>query len=284
MVKRLRSPIIYTGGKGLFVNNLLALIPPHITYVEVFGGGASLLFAKQPSKIEVYNDIDSNLVNFFRILRNPRTFKKFYNKIKLIPYSREEFEYCRDNYHKATNIIDKVVMWFVCNKQTFGGKPINKSWRYMIGKSINGRNIKTNSWLSTINNLHKQFNRLLNVQIEKDDFRKIIERYDSANTFFYCDPPYVHSTRCDKKLYPNEMTDKDHNDLCDILLKIKGKCILSGYSNSIYKRLEDAGWLVKRYKTVCHITGNTKTQMGINRDRIEVIWANTENFYKQLYL
>lgn len=76
------------------LGRLLPLIPPHHTYVEVFGGGAALLFNKEPSPVEVYNDIDGNLVNFFRVLRDPEKFQRFYQLLQLTPYSREEFRYC----------------------------------------------------------------------------------------------------------------------------------------------------------------------------------------------
>ena len=92
----LRSPVRWYGGKGNMVKKLLKLIPEHKIYVEVFGGGASLLFAKEPSPIEIYNDIDEGLVNFFRVLRDPEKFGKFYAKAVLTPYSRAEFYYCRD--------------------------------------------------------------------------------------------------------------------------------------------------------------------------------------------
>lgn len=84
----LRSPIIYFGGKGNLVKKLLKFIPRHYTYVEVFGGGASLLFAKEPSKVEVYNDIDGEVVNLFRVLRDKEKFEEFYRKVCLIILKR----------------------------------------------------------------------------------------------------------------------------------------------------------------------------------------------------
>ena len=97
----------------------------------------------------------------------------------------------------------------------------------------------------------------MRVQIEHDDFRKIIERYDTPETFFYLDPPYVHSTRKQGE-YRYEMTDEDHCQLVDMLLSIKGKAMLSGYQNEIYKKLEKYGWKRLDFETVCHAAGCTR--------------------------
>ena len=117
--RRLRSPIWYVGGKGMMVQKLLHYIPPHRTYVEVFGGGASLLFAKEPSPVEVYNDIDSGVVNFFRVLRDKEKFKKFYEKVVLTPYSREEHYYCRNTWRDCADDIERAYRWFVMVRQGF---------------------------------------------------------------------------------------------------------------------------------------------------------------------
>ena len=89
-MSKIRSPIRWFGGKGMLVSKLLPCVPQHKYYCEVFGGSAALLFAKQPAEFEVYNDTDSGLVNFFRVLRDPEKFQKFYHKVCLTPYSRYE--------------------------------------------------------------------------------------------------------------------------------------------------------------------------------------------------
>src|SRR3990167_5671497 len=116
--KILRSPIPWFGGKGKFVHKLLPCIPSHKIYCEVFGGGASLLFAKFPSQNEIYNDIDGRLINFYRILRDPIKFKKLYKLLQLTPYSREEHNYWRYNTPNTFFYLDPP---YVMNTRKSGG-------------------------------------------------------------------------------------------------------------------------------------------------------------------
>jgi len=134
MKKILRSPIQYFGGKGNFVKKILPFIPRHRVYVEVFGGGASLLFAKEPSPVEVYNDIWSDVVNFFRVLRDDGIFKKFYNFVINTPYSREEFYWCNEHYNETKDDVEKAWVFFVLIRQSFSGGFAN-SWSYTINYS-----------------------------------------------------------------------------------------------------------------------------------------------------
>ena len=188
--KIFRSPIYWFGGKGKFVSKLLPCIPSHKIYCEVFGGGASLLFAKFPSQNEIYNDIDGRLINFYRILRDPIKFKKLYKLLQLTPYSREEYNYCKNNYDQEKEDIMKAYMFFVMARQCFGGR-IGSAWGYSITESHGA----VSKWLSIIKLLPQIHKRLIRVSIENDDFRKILWRYDTPNTFFYLDPPYVMNAR-----------------------------------------------------------------------------------------
>lgn len=277
----LRSPIRYIGGKGNMVNKLLKFIPNHKIYVEVFGGGASLLFAKKPSKVEVYNDIDGDLVNFFRVLRDKEKFEEFYRKVCLTPYSREEFYFCRDTYKECKDEVERAYRWFVMAKQSFCGDiGKNPSWGYVITTS--SRNIAkiVLNWLSTIEMLPEIHQRLMIVQIENDDFRKIIPRYDTEETFFYLDPPYVPETRKGGG-YKYEMSLEDHKELVDILLKIKGKALLSGYKHDVYRPLEENGWIRIEINTACYAVGRTrftkilgKNSAKLKQPRTECLWLN----------
>jgi len=126
--KRLRSPIKYVGGKGRMITKLLQFIPKHHTYVEPFGGGASLLFAKEPSPIEIYNDIDETLVSFFRVLRNPEKFAKFYHLVTLTPYSRAEFNTCRKTWQDEKDEVKRVYRMVYHAKTILWG-----NWRIRLG-------------------------------------------------------------------------------------------------------------------------------------------------------
>jgi DNA adenine methylase len=275
----LRSPINWFGGKGNMVSKLLKFIPSHRIYVEVFGGGASLLFAKKPSPVEVYNDIDSGLVNFFRVLRDKDKFQRFYEKVYLTPYSREEFYYCKATWEDCEDEVERAYRWFVVARMSFSGK-FGHSWSFNVTASGRGMAKKCSTWLGVIEELPLFHERFMTVQIEHKDFRDLIKTYDTKDTFFYLDPPYVPETRKDGK-YKHEMTEKDHEDLVEILLTIKGKAMLSGYINRIYKRLEDEGWIRHDFETACHAVGRTR-QTGIlgnskaieKHKRIESIWLS----------
>jgi len=279
---RLRSPIRYLGGKSIMIAKLLKLIPSHQTYVEVFGGGGSLLLAKKPSPIEVYNDIDSNLVNLFRVICDPNTFQEFQKFISLTPYSREEFCYCKDTLDDSKDNLVRAYKYFVISRQNFAGS--KSGWGYIVTTS--NRNIASSAsgYLSAIAMLPPIADRLSQVRIEQDDFRKIIPRYDTPETLFYLDPPYVPDTRRSGG-YKYEMTIEDHKDLLELLLNIKGKVMLSGYNNDLYKSYLDEknSWYRVDYKAVCYAAGATRNSglqgKGVKllkQPRIESVWMNYE--------
>ncbi len=277
---KVRSVIAYAGGKGNMVGKILKLFPPHHTYVEPFGGGASLLLNKEPSPVEVYNDRDSGLVNFFRILRDPRKFKKFYRKVFFTPYSREEREYCKETWKSCEDAVEKAYRWFVAIRQSFSGD-MKGGWGFNVTTSAGGMARACSAWLSVIEELPLIHERFKRVQIEHKDFREIIKLYDTEDTLFYNDPPYIPETRKDKKLYNHELTLEDHKDLVNLLLNIKGKCILSGYKHPVYEPLENAGWKRINWATACHLAGRTratgirgKGSALLKAPRIESVWIS----------
>lgn len=280
---KLRSPIVWFGGKGKIVKKLLPLIPPHYTYVEVFGGGASLLFAKEPSPIEVYNDIDGDLVNLFRVIRDIDSFVKFWEKVALTPYSREEYNFCMKTYKEIDinkNPVERAYRFFVAVRQSFGGM-VKKGWGYSVKSSRKKKSaFKSFGWFSIRELLLKVHLRIQGVQIENRDWRDILKAYDTPNTFFYLDPPYVPSTRKGGK-YEYEMTEEDHKELVEYLLRLKGKWLLSGYPNDIYKKLEENGANKIEWKTACHAVGRTRFTKILGegsatkkQPRIEAVWFN----------
>lgn len=287
MVKRslLRSPIVWFGGKGNMVAKLLPLVPPHKVYVEVFGGAAALLFAKEPSLIEVYNDIDEDLVNLFRVLRDREQFIQFWQKVMLTLYSRAEREFCHRTYQEidmSKDPVERAYRFFVAVRQSFSGKVLSGGWGYGVEESYRGMAGTVSKWLSIRDLLPQIHLRLQRVQIERNDWRKILQTYDTEETFFYLDPPYVPSVRKSGE-YKYEISEKDHEELVDYLLNLKGKWLLSGYPNEIYKRLENNGIKKIEFKTVCHGSGRTRLNKILGKGaalervpRIEAVWFNYE--------
>lgn len=262
------------------VKKLLPLIPQHKIYVEVFGGGASILLAKEPSPVEVYNDLNSDLVNFFRVLRDPQKFTEFHRLVSLTPYSREEYNFCRKTWESSEDDVERAYRWFVVARMSFGGI-FGNGWGYAVTASSRGMSTITSAWLSAIDMLPEIHERMMRVQIDNDDFRIIIPRYDTPDTCFYADPPYVSKTRKSQDVYKHEMTLQDHQDLVAMLLDVKGAVILSGYRHDVYTPLELAGWTRHDFPTVCWAAAKTrytglqgKGALLENAPRIESVWLN----------
>ena len=271
--KKLRSPVAWFGGKSRMVNKLIPMIPNHTIYVEPFGGGASMLLAKTPSEVEVYNDLNSGIVNFFRVLRDKNSFTELQRLASLTPYSREEFHKFREEWESEQDLTHKAHKWFCIARMSFSGM-FAKSFGYSKKSSSRGMAQCVGSYLSAIDKLSEVYQRLIRVLIENKDALKLIKTFDDPETFFYLDPPYVHSTRS-KTYYEHELTDDDHHKLVDLLLKLKGKVMLSGYANEIYERLEKEGWIRKDFDTVLVASGHTQNYNPAKRQkRVESVWMN----------
>jgi DNA adenine methylase len=205
-----------------------------MTYVEPFGGAGWVLFRKKPSKIEVYNDKDELLVNLFIILRDH--FHEFRKRAYLTFHSRKIYntakEQLREGYYKDN--IDKALAFAVSVVQAFAGKG---GWGYTISPKNGGVR-----WLSFLRRLYAIRERLSNVYIECLDFRKVIEKYDSPDTLFYVDPPYVEK----EHYYRVGFTEKDHRELAELLKNVKGKFLLSYYPCELVEELyKDFNWETK---------------------------------------
>ena len=282
-MKKLRSPIRWFGGKGQLVSKLLKYVPSHTYYCEVFGGGASLLFAKEPAKFEVYNDIDSSLVSFFRVLRDPKKFKKFYKKVCLTPYSREEYYYCRDTWQDCEDEIERAYRWFIIARMSFSGC-FGRSWGHTIKQVSRNMSGAVSRYLSIIELLPEIHQRIMTVQIKNLDWKDCMEKYNDwkKDGFMYLDPPYYPDTRRAGK-YRYEMAKEQHEELIEWLLtKSKTKTMLSGYDNPLYQNLEKYGWRKICWNVGCNAVGRTR-QIGVlgenatylkNQRRTECIWIN----------
>jgi DNA adenine methylase len=261
------APLNYPGGKYWLAAKIIPLIPPHTTYVEVFGGAAHLLFRKSPSRVEVYNDINGDIVNFFRVLRDPEKSKRLQELLCLTPYSREEWIFCRDSLNDAgIDDVERARRFFVKIRQSFNGK--GETWGYDVRGN---RGITRNQAFYKIINCFPEFHeRIRNIQVENDDFEKVIRRYDTPDTFFFCDPPYIGNRVGTEFL---EMPVEDHERLVEVLLSIEGKAMLCGYENEIYKVLERRGWKKIGFTVSTYCTNPNQTG-GKRRSRREYVWIN----------
>ena len=225
-----RSPLIWFGGKSRLATKLIDFMPKHITYVEPFGGACHVLAQKKRSRVEVYNDLDGEVVNFLLVVRdNP---DRFYEAVKALPYARKLYERWRSSPLPGEPF-DRAVRWFYLNRcgvpGAYKGNP--GGWKY--GKAFN----YANTFRSSCELIKPFAARLAKVYIEAKDFREIISKYDSPDTFFYIDPPYPGR----EFRYSGEFSDQDHFDLAGILSGIKGKVMVSYGENTVISWLY-AGW------------------------------------------
>ena len=259
------SPLSWIGGKFYLAGKLIKLFPEHKTYVEAFGGAAHVLFRKAPSPIEVYNDIDDRLVNFFNVVHDEVKCAELRSRVERTLYARSVFNAAKAD--GGGDEIDRAYNFFVVNRMSFGAKM--GTWGVDVTHDRNCANV----WAGIADRIKTGFQRMKHVQIENSGFEYILKRYDYAGAFFYLDPPYPFTgERGADKIYRYEMTDGDHARMVRILLEIKGKAMLSGYDSPLYDALCGNGWRkVEMGESMMHI----KRERGTVRTRkTEFIWVN----------
>jgi len=226
-MESIKSPLIYIGGKYHLAKNIIGFFPKHTIYVEPFGGAAHVLCQKPRSMsvTEVYNDTNEEMINLFKVLLNPETAEELLEIYDLTPYSRQLFIEIRDGIYNLpikNNMVKKAWETLVIMKQCFSGNFTNKKPSFGFDKHKHNKNASHVLFTGRLRNL---IDRLRSIQIEKLDFRDCIKKYDSHETLFYCDPPYV-----DKEdYYTGVFNKKDHIDLAGLLNNIQGKVIVSYY-------------------------------------------------------
>jgi len=241
----IKRPVLrYHGGKFRIREWVTSFFPSHHTYVEPFGGAASVLLAKSRSEIEVYNDTDEDVVNYFRVLREPYAAAELRRRLELTPYSRAEYERSLTLTHDPVENARRLV---VRSLQSVGAKSFGKRSGFNARSSGSGWSAVT-SWRTFPASIDHFTERLRNVIIENLDFRKIFEIYDHPNVLWYIDPPYPRKTRTTnyRTVYKQELSDDEHRELLTLTKNLKGLVIISTYQNPIYDAALD-GW-TKRTK------------------------------------
>lgn len=254
------------GGKFSHLKWLLPLLPHTNHYCEPFGGSAAVLINRRPSPVETYNDIDGEIVNFFRVLRDRK--EELVEAIGLTPFSRDEFKTAIVESTDGLSGVERARRFFIRARQVRTGLAQTASvgrWAYCRDTSRSGMAGAVSRWLGSIDGLPEIAARLLRVQIENRPANEVIKRYDSKDTLFYCDPPYLHDTRGDKNAYAYEMDNNAHEELAKVLNSCKGKVAISGYDSAVMKRLYDGWHLVRAEERICH---------SVKEMRTEVLWTN----------
>lgn len=261
------------GGKFSHLDWLLPLLPQATHYCEPFGGSAAVLLNREPSHVETYNDLDGEVVNFFRVLRdNP---DELIRLIGLTPFSREELRIAVEGNIRDITEVERARRFFVRARQVRTGLAQTASagrWAHCKLTSRAGMAGAVSRWLGSVEGLSEIVQRLLRVQIENEPALSVIRRYDSPETFFYCDPPYPHDARSDTNAYRYEMSNDEHRKLAQVLHNAKGKVALSGYHSPLMDELYRDWNRVEAAPKKAHST-NTRSD-NTKQDRTEVLWIN----------
>jgi DNA adenine methylase len=264
--RRKRLVFGWYGGKFSHLDWLLPLLPKTHHYCEPFGGSAAVLLNREPSPIETYNDIDGDVVNFFRVLRDRGD--DLIRAIALTPFSREEFYQAINGNTKRISDLERARRFYIRARQARTGLAQTATlgrWANCKNTSRAGMSGVVSRWLGGVEALSEIAERLLRVQIENRPAVDVIRLYDSPQTLFYCDPPYLHETRGDAKAYGFEMDVNAHEELAKVLNSVRGKVAISGYRCDLMDEWY-RGW--RRFdaeQKQCH---------SIKKPRRECLWMN----------
>jgi len=258
----MRPPLSYYGGKQQLASRILGIIPAHSVYCEPFCGGAAIFFAKEPSRVEVINDTNGEIINFYEVLK--RDFTSLEKEIAISLHSRKMHIHAQVVY-QTPELFDRVkrawAIWMLANSSY--GNILNGGFGY--DRSTGGT---TKKLANKKNNFTEDYAiRLANAQIECCDALKIIRSRDTAEAFFYCDPPYVGSDMGHYDGYSQE----DFDALLHTLEGIKGKFLLSSFRNkALAEAVNRNGWYTFEVKMQCAMTNRYEGKRG----KVEVFTAN----------
>ncbi len=253
----MKSILNYPGAKWGMAEQIVSLMPRHRSYVEPFFGSGAVLFNKPPSAIETVNDIDGDITNFFRVLREQP--ERLIEAISLTPYAREVFDDAHEN--RGVDYFDKAYRFAIRSRMGHGFKTYEKTG-FKIDVYARERSYCVDTWNKMPVMLAHAAERLKGVQIENRPALDIIKKFNYENVLVYADPPYLLNTRGGKQ-YRYEMNEQDHLELLAVLRDFKGTVILSGYPSEMYDR-ELRGW-----------QKISKKSYNQNSDpRTEVLWCN----------
>lgn len=262
------------GGKFSHLAWLLPLLPHAHHYCEPFGGSAAVLLNREPSPVETYNDVDGEIVNFFRVLREQK--ERLLEAIGLTPFSREELTIAVSGSTTGLTDLERARRFFVRARQARTGLAQTASggrWATCRDTSRAGMGGAVSRWLGSIQSLPEIAQRFLRVQIENRPAIDVIRQYDSENTLFYCDPPYPHESRGDKNAYGFEMSEEDHQELSGVLRGVKGLVAISGYHCALMDEMYGGWRCAEGPIKICH---------SVKEARQEILWMNYDELGRRL--
>jgi DNA adenine methylase len=263
-----RPVLRYHGGKWRSVATIVGFFPPHRCYVEPFGGGASVLIRKARTYAEVYNDLAGEVVNVFRVLRDPTSAGRLRELLALTPFARDEF---KGAYQPSDDPIESARLAIIRSFMGFGSASFNA--KHATGFRANSKRSGTTpaiDWRNYPDQIPAFVERLSGVVIENKDARSILPTHDGPDTLFYVDPPYPECVRAEgaitgvRQRYIHEMSDDAHRELAPDLRALSGMVVLSGRACDLYDRDLYPDW--ERHEFT-HLDDGART-------RTEVLWLN----------
>jgi DNA adenine methylase len=259
-----RPALRWHGGKWKLAPWIISHFPVHRVYVEPFGGAASVLLRKPRAYGEVYNDLDGDVVNLFRVLQDKKLSAELVRRLRLTPFARAEFE---RSYLRSRSPIERARRLMIICYMGFGSNGHNRKTRTGFRANSNrSGTTPAHDWKNYPDALPVLIDRLQGVVIEQRDALDVMRQHDSGETLHYVDPPYLWHTRTassKRRRYVHEMNDADHTKLLDCVLELRGSVVLSGYKHAQYDEAL-AGWKV--VDTASHADGALA--------RVERLWIN----------
>lgn len=265
-----KRPVLrWHGGKWRLAPWIITHFPEHRIYVEPFGGAASVLLRKPRSYAEIYNDLDGDVVNLFRVLQDKSGWGELMRLLELTPFARTEFN---DSYLTTSDRIENARRMIVRSFMGFGSDGHNKAARTGFrSQSSRSGTTPAHNWANYPSALKLIVKRFAGIVIESRPALQVMAAHDGPDTLHYLDPPYVHATRSEKSragggkyhAYTHEMNDADHVALLEAICGLTGMVVLSGYPHPLYDAAL-GGW--RRVEKKAMADGA--------RERTEVLWIN----------
>lgn len=257
----MKPPLTYYGGKQKLSGRIISMIPKHRIYCEPFFGGGAVFFTKPPAEIEVINDTNGELINFYKVLKTD--YKALDKEIKSTLHSRESHQMAEVvlTYPKLFSEVKRAwAIWTLAN-QSFGSI-LGGTWRCDLSRNTTPKRLTNKKEIFT----EEYAKRLEQVQIESRDALKVIKLWDNKDTFFYCDPPYFNSNMGHYKGY----TEQDFENLLQTLSEIKGKFILSSYPSEILEKyIKKHKWFSEKIEGI-----PVSVSLGKRKMKTEVLTGN----------
>lgn len=245
----------YHGGK--IADKIIGLFPGHDCYVEPYGGGGAVLLAKPRSRLEVYNDLDGDMVSFFRTLRDePQALAE---AVALTPFAREEH---KSSYLDAETDVERSRRVLIRSHFGHGSSGIHRSTGFRAA-GMRAGSLPVHGWMNLPETIRASAERMRGVVIERRPAVQVMQAHDGAQTLHYVDPPYLPETRDKGRDYSHEMTRADHGKLLTALRELRGQVVLSGYASQMY---DDALHDWRRIEI--------KTRADRAAARVEILWCN----------